>query len=164
MGPRISSIPAHLLSSGSAQRAFTPPVMPPVTGRSHTWHSESEPRRLPARLLFIMAAEIKFAHYFHAENLRCSTACNCNVCRVGRGEGAYGQAENPAVLPERAADKRDLRLRSGKNGVPEGNVVPRLREHLQAINQYNQHTGASGLLSLRPLRPTSPPADEFRKW
>src|SRR5262249_4970642 len=121
-------------------------------------------------LLFIMAAEIKFAPYLvwgatnHAENLRCSTACNCNVCRVGRGEGAYGQAENPAVLPERAADKRDLRLRPGKNGVPEGNVVPRLREHLQAINQYNQHTGASGLLSLRPLRPTSPLADEFRKW
>jgi hypothetical protein len=41
-----------------------------------------------------------------------------------------------------------MRLRSGKNGVPEGNVVPRLRKYVHAIARIT--TGASYQLSLRP--------------
>ena len=41
-----------------------------------------------------------------------------------------------------------MRLRSGKNDVPEGNVVPRLHKCVHAIARTT--TGASYQLSLRP--------------
>ena len=53
---------------------------------------------------------------------------------VGLGrKRAYGQAESPVAMSNGAAGKGYMRLRSGKNSVPEGGVLSRLHERLHAI-------------------------------
>jgi hypothetical protein len=89
----------------------------------------------------------------YAEDFCYSVACNCHVRWLCRREGA--QAQSPAeslagVLSDGPGGKSKMRLRSGKNDVREGNVVPRLRKYVHAIARTT--TGASYQIGLRPPR------------
>ena len=86
---------------------------------------------------WLMLAQIKLnaqpREENHVEDFVSSDACPRHVCWIGRGQGAYGQAESPADMSNGAAGKSGMRLRSGKNGVPEGAMVPRPYECLHAV-------------------------------
>ena len=67
----------------------------------------------------------------HAEDCRCNCACNRHVGGLGRGEG---EAESLAgAMPNGAAGKGNMRLRTSKNRLPGGNVLSRFLEFLHAI-------------------------------
>src|SRR5436190_19025009 len=62
----------------------------------------------------------------HAENFSCKLSCNCHVRWLGRREGAAcGQAQATRdVLQRGTAVVGSMRLRSVKNDLPEGPVLP----------------------------------------
>lgn len=75
--------------------------------------------------------------------------------KVGRRKGAQAQSPGQSlagILSNGPASKSKLRLRSGKNAVSAGNVVPRLRKCVHAIARIISTRAQAGNAGLRPPR------------
>jgi hypothetical protein len=77
-----------------------------ASDRSIHWNVSGEPRESYSFRVFTA----QLGRKKHAEDFRCSAACNRHVCWLRTGKGAYAQAHDPG-LHRGPAGRCDMRLR-----------------------------------------------------